>query len=43
MLLLFGKSRDNLRVGVVIPIYLNFSITQFIRIRSNEFLHTDRK
>lgn len=43
MLLLLGRSRDNLRVDVVIPIYLNFGITQFICIRGNELLRPDGK
>lgn len=43
MFLLLGMSRDNPRVGAVTPIYLNFSITQCIRIRSNEFFWGDGK
>lgn len=43
MFLLLGRSRDNLTLGVVIPVYLNFGITQFICIRGNEFFSGDGK
>jgi hypothetical protein len=41
--LLLGRRKDSPRLDVVMPVYLNFTTTQFICIQGNEFFCSEAK